>query len=186
MNVFGDWNVPRTRAVGHDDMLDAVSSPNIPNGLGYAFYSIGTFSKRNHINYLTVDGVDPLYGTPSGGVFPLCTGFLNSTPMFSCAGTTPTFANIAEATTESGRFCARSPMQAILRRPVVPAFPAGCRRRRTSHRQAFTTFFLISTVPIPHALPRLWRFLSCTPTTTSAACLRTMEPLPDLLRLTHW
>src|SRR6266567_9101212 len=83
MNVFGDWNVPRTRAVGHDDMLDAVSSPNIPNGLGYAFYSIGTFSKRNHINYLTVDGVDPLYGTPSGGVFPLCTGFINSTPMFS-------------------------------------------------------------------------------------------------------
>ena len=95
MNVMGDWNVPRTRAVGHDDELDAVSSPNIPNGLGYAFYSIGTFSLRDHIKYLTVDGVDPLYATPSGGNFPFCTGFFNSTPAFSCTGATPTFANIA-------------------------------------------------------------------------------------------
>jgi len=95
MNVDGDWNVPRTRAVGHDDMINAVSSPSIPNGLGYAFYSIGTFSRTPGIRYLTIDGVDPLYANPSGGTFPSCSGFVNATPSFGCTGAVPGFANIA-------------------------------------------------------------------------------------------
>jgi hypothetical protein len=85
----------RTRAVGHDDMMNAVASPAIPNGLGYGFYSIGTFSRSPNIRYLTVDGVDPLYATPSGGTFPSCSGFVNSTPAFTCASVSPTFANVA-------------------------------------------------------------------------------------------
>jgi hypothetical protein len=95
MNVAGDWNSFRTRVVGDDDMMNAVSSANIPNGLGYSFYSIGTFSRLPNIRYLNVDGVDPLYATPSGGIFPSCSGFVNSTPAFSCTGAIPTFANVA-------------------------------------------------------------------------------------------
>jgi hypothetical protein len=95
MNVNGDWNVGRTRAVGHDDMINAVNSSSIPNGLGYAFYSLGTFSGIPSLKYLTIDGVDPLYTNPSGGSFPNCSGFVNSTPGFSCSGAIPNFANVA-------------------------------------------------------------------------------------------
>jgi hypothetical protein len=95
MNVQGNWSIPRTRVVGEDDMLNAVSSSNIPNGLGYGFYSLGAYSGLSNVRYLTVDGVDPLYAKLGGGVFPNCSGFVNSTPVFACSGTLPDFGNIA-------------------------------------------------------------------------------------------
>jgi len=44
---------------------------------------------------MTLDGVDPIYATYSGGSFPNCSGFFNTTPAFACTGALPTFANVA-------------------------------------------------------------------------------------------
>ncbi|MGB8260662.1 MAG: hypothetical protein WCE75_09940 [Terracidiphilus sp.] len=67
----------RGRAVGTGEMVKAVNA--VADSLGYAFWGFSNFAGYNNIKYLTVDGVDPLFGTttatanPGGvGVFPTC------------------------------------------------------------------------------------------------------------------
>jgi hypothetical protein len=85
----------RTRAIGTGQEVSAVNSANNPNSLGYAFFGLGTFGGKTNVKYITVDGVDPIYATYSGGALPNCSGFFNTTPAFSCVGALPTFANVA-------------------------------------------------------------------------------------------
>lgn len=86
----------RTRVIGTGEMVSAVNSANNPNSIGYAFWGLGTFGGKANIKYLAVDGADPLYPNyaTSGGNFPSCTGYFNTTPAFSCTGTLPTFDNV--------------------------------------------------------------------------------------------
>ena len=94
------------RAIGTGEMVSSVSSTT--DALGYAFWSVATFSGKTAIRYLTVNGVDPLYqgyavadgGT--GGLFPTCAGSYSSGALtYSCtygSGTTwpaPTFTHVA-------------------------------------------------------------------------------------------
>jgi hypothetical protein len=63
----------RGRTVGAADMINAVY--NTADSLGYAFWGFSSFyGKNDRIKYMTVDGVDPLYDAPSGGILPQCTG----------------------------------------------------------------------------------------------------------------
>jgi hypothetical protein len=53
----------------------AVSEGNsIANAIGFGFWTFSTFANSNasNLNYLTVDGVDPLESAPTGGAFPQC------------------------------------------------------------------------------------------------------------------
>ena len=62
-----------TRAIGTGEMVSAVTS--ITDGLGYAFWGLGSFIGKTGIKYFTLDGVDPLYATYSDGTFPAsCSG----------------------------------------------------------------------------------------------------------------
>ena len=105
----------RTRAIGTGQMVGAVNSANNPDSLGYAFFGLGTFGGKTNIKYMTLDGVDPLYATYSGGAFPNCTGFFNSTPAFSCTGALPTFANVA-----AGNYRTWSVIRAVLYQSYTP------------------------------------------------------------------
>jgi hypothetical protein len=105
----------RTRAIGTGQMVAAVNSANNPNSLGYAFFGLGTFGGKTNVKYMTLDGVDPLYATYSGGSFPNCTGFFNSTPAFSCTGALPTFANVA-----AGNYRTWSVIRAVIYQSYTP------------------------------------------------------------------
>jgi hypothetical protein len=86
----------RTRAIGTGEMVNAVSSSNNPNSIGYAFFGLGTFGGKPNLKYLALDGVDPIYPSYSttNGAFPTCTGFFNTTPAFSCTSALPSFDNV--------------------------------------------------------------------------------------------
>jgi hypothetical protein len=66
----------RSRAIGTGEVVAAIQTQ--PNALGYFFFSFANASKFNGsstVNYLNLDGVDPLGGVgTSGNVFPNCTG----------------------------------------------------------------------------------------------------------------
>jgi hypothetical protein len=123
MWVSGADTATRSRAIGTGDEVKAVSAGNAAinpvDSLGYAFFSLGTFGGVANIKYLNLDGNDPLYATgtnPGGqGVFPLCSGFFNTTPAFSCPGA-PTFANLT-----AGNYKAWSILRAVTASPT----PAG-------------------------------------------------------------
>ena len=66
----------RVRIVGTGDLITAVN--NVPDALGYAFYSVGSFSGKNNLKYLTVNGADPIQATYSGGAFPAGGGTLTN------------------------------------------------------------------------------------------------------------
>jgi hypothetical protein len=105
----------RTRAIGTGQMVNAVNSANNPNSLGYAFFGLGTFGGKANIKYMTLDGVDPINATYSGGTFPNCTGFFNTTPAFSCTGALPTFANVA-----AGNYRTWSVLRAVIYQSYTP------------------------------------------------------------------
>jgi len=62
----------RYRAVGTGDMVSAVKG--MTDSVGYAFWGYGNFSSPSNLKYFTVNGIDPLYASPSGGVFPVKSG----------------------------------------------------------------------------------------------------------------
>jgi hypothetical protein len=108
----------RTRSIGTGQMVKAISSATNPDSIGYAFFGLGTFGNIANIKYLTLDGVDPIYGTYSNGAFPNCTGYFNAAPAFSCpSGSAPTFANVV-----AGNYRVWSVLRAIYYSSyVVPA-----------------------------------------------------------------
>ena len=67
-------NGGRVRIVGTGDLITAVN--NVPDSIGYAFYSVGNFSGKNNLKYLTVNGADPIQAAYSGGAFPAGGGTL--------------------------------------------------------------------------------------------------------------
>jgi hypothetical protein len=101
----------RTRAIGTGEMVNAVSSANNPNSIGYAFFGLGTFGGKPNLKYMTLDGADPLYPNYSStnGAFPACTGFFNATPAFSCTGPLPTYDNV-----KSGSYRIWSTVRAVI------------------------------------------------------------------------
>jgi hypothetical protein len=60
------------RAIGTSEMV--TQAKGIKNAVGYAFWSFSTYAgTTSQLNYLTVDGVDPLVAGGTGGSFPQCT-----------------------------------------------------------------------------------------------------------------
>jgi hypothetical protein len=103
----------RARAIGGGQMANAVN--NIPNGLGYAFWSLGTFGGKANVKYLTVDGVDPLFPAYTTGVGDVgCSGAFNL-GTFACTGTLPTFPNVA-----AGNYRVWSVIRAVVLNSYVP------------------------------------------------------------------
>ncbi len=68
----------RIRAIGTGQLVGGVSG-DATDSLGYAFYSVGNFTGRTSLRYLTVDGADPIQDNYTGG---------------SLTGATVTFRNI--------------------------------------------------------------------------------------------
>jgi hypothetical protein len=61
------------RVIGTGEMVTEAKA--IKNAVGYAFWTFSTFNGTGAtLNYLTVDGVDPLQTAPTGGAFPQCAG----------------------------------------------------------------------------------------------------------------
>jgi len=97
MASTGTSSGTRTRAIGTSEMIGAVTG--VTDGVGYAFWGMGSFIGKTGIKYLTLDGVDPLYATNQTlGAFPSsCSGVGTSTISCTYSGGTwplPTFANI--------------------------------------------------------------------------------------------
>ena len=63
-------NSTRGRVIGTGEMVSTVDAT--ADGIGYSFWGFSNFQNTTHTNYLTVDGVDPLYASPSGGILPKC------------------------------------------------------------------------------------------------------------------
>jgi hypothetical protein len=62
----------RQRVIGTGEMTSELGT--IGNSLGYAFFSFGNVSGIvSTARYVTVDGVDPLYASYTGGTLPTCT-----------------------------------------------------------------------------------------------------------------
>jgi hypothetical protein len=126
MWVAGADTYTRSRAIGTGDLVTAVSvgnaSINPANSLGYAFFSLGTFGGKPNIKYLNLNGNDPIYanGVNPSGAFPLCSGFFNAAPAFSCpAPGLPTFANL-----QAGNYQAWSLIQATTASPTPASVSA--------------------------------------------------------------
>jgi hypothetical protein len=64
----GGW---RKRVIGTGEMVSQVSSSANGDVLGYAFWSTGNFANvQADVRYLTLDGVDPIFPSYSGGSLP--------------------------------------------------------------------------------------------------------------------
>jgi hypothetical protein len=92
--IAGPNGSSRTRGIGTGEVVKATNTndPTVPDAIGYAFWGFSNFAGKSNIEYLTLDGLDPL--GPAGGytgVYPTCSGFANVLP-FSCASVT--FANV--------------------------------------------------------------------------------------------
>jgi hypothetical protein len=97
----------RQRAIGTSEEVKELIATE--DSLGYGFFTFGDFaSAGTSLRYLTVDGVDPLYATYSGGTLPTC----SST---GCAGSV-TFPNLA-----NGSY----PLWALLEVVTAKTVPAG-------------------------------------------------------------
>jgi hypothetical protein len=76
----------RQRVIGTGEMVSEVGA--VSDSLGYAFWSTGNFaSVTSTTKYLTIDGVDPLNFSYTGGFFPTC--------IAPCPGIV-TFAHVAD------------------------------------------------------------------------------------------
>jgi ABC-type phosphate transport system substrate-binding protein len=76
----------RCRAIGTGEMVTAVNATN--DGIGYAFWSFGSFYNKSNLTYLTVGGVDPLFDGPltRGPQSPAAPGAAYTLPQ--CTGAT--------------------------------------------------------------------------------------------------
>jgi hypothetical protein len=71
LNLTAADGATRQRGIGTGEITSEVGL--ISDGLGYAFFSFGNVSGiTTTAKYLTVDGVDPLYASYSGGTLPSC------------------------------------------------------------------------------------------------------------------
>lgn len=62
----------RQRVIGTGEMISELGL--LPDSIGYAFFSFGNVAPDvTTAKYLTVDGVDPLFASYSGGALPTCT-----------------------------------------------------------------------------------------------------------------
>jgi hypothetical protein len=79
--IFTDSNgYTRQRAIGTGESVSAVNGA--ADGIGYAFWGFGNFNGKSYstLRYLPVDGIDPLFATPSAnsggiGYLPQCTSY---------------------------------------------------------------------------------------------------------------
>lgn len=72
LNLTAADGATRQRVIGTGEMTSEVGT--IDDSLGYAFFSFGNVSGiTTTAKYLTVDGVDPLFATYTGGTLPTCT-----------------------------------------------------------------------------------------------------------------
>jgi hypothetical protein len=79
----------RQRAIGTSEEVKELIATE--DAIGYNFFTFGDFSSAGtKLRYLTVNGVDPLFASYSGGTLPTCSSS-------GCAGTV-TFPHIADGT----------------------------------------------------------------------------------------
>lgn len=72
LNITLPDGAKRQRVIGNGQMVSELGL--IPDSIGYGFWSFGNWAPNVTTNrYLTIDGVDPLNATYTGGTFPTCT-----------------------------------------------------------------------------------------------------------------
>jgi ABC-type phosphate transport system substrate-binding protein len=72
LNITLPDGATRKRVIGTGEMVSELGLN--PDSIGYAFWSFGNWAPDvTTARYLTIDGVDPLNATYSGGTFPTCT-----------------------------------------------------------------------------------------------------------------
>jgi ABC-type phosphate transport system substrate-binding protein len=72
LNITLADGAKRQRVVGTGEMVSELGL--LPDSIGYAFWSFGNFAPDvTTARYMTIDGVDPLNATYTGGTFPTCT-----------------------------------------------------------------------------------------------------------------
>lgn len=97
----------RQRAIGTSEEIKELEA--VEDSIGYAFFDFGDFATAGtKLRYLTVNGVDPLFATYSGGSIPTC----SST---GCAGSV-TFPHVSDGT---------YPLWALLELVTAKTVPAG-------------------------------------------------------------
>jgi hypothetical protein len=161
----------RTRAIGTGEMVAAVNSTNNPNSIGYAFWSVGSLAGKTNINYLTLDGADPLYSSysVSNGAFPTCSGAFNL-GTFACTGTLPTFDNV-----KNGGYRAFNIMRAAYYKSYVAPTTG----------PSITTLILAAQdqaeINLPDIVPSVYcANASCSSTTTGLGVFRSHYPIDGL------
>ena len=119
----GGW---RRRVIGTGEMVAQVANSANGDVLGYAFWSTGNFANvQADVRYLTLDGVDPIFPSYSGGTLPPnCTS--------GCAGEV-SFTNVI-----NGSY----PAWTILRIATAKTPPAGVQALLTNAQNA-----AINTIP---------------------------------------
>jgi hypothetical protein len=89
LNLVGPDGSKRQRVIGTGEMISELEV--IPDSIGYLFWSFGNTANLETVaKYLTIDGVDPINQTYTGGIFPTC-------PTPPCAGVV-TFPHILDGT----------------------------------------------------------------------------------------
>jgi len=98
----GGW---RKRVIGTGEMVAQVSASANGDVLGYAFWSTGNFANiQADVRYLTLDGVDPIFPSYSGGTLPPnctsgCAGEVSFTNVINGSYPAWTILRIATSTT---------------------------------------------------------------------------------------
>lgn len=84
---IGNTVSSRYRTIGTAEMVAELQS--MQDAIGYAFWSAGNFTGTSNIKYLTVDGVDPLQNTYTGGTLPQGSALANVTLSHVADGSYP-------------------------------------------------------------------------------------------------
>jgi len=102
-----DSNAKRIRAIGTGEEVPAIvdqqtgqvgSASQAPNGIGYTFWSFGNVKPASgHGHYLTVDGIDPLFNSPTDGTNLAGNYKIPTCPTQPCAQVIP-FTHVQDGT----------------------------------------------------------------------------------------
>jgi ABC-type phosphate transport system substrate-binding protein len=87
------------RVIGTDEMVSEISA--VTDSIGYAFWSAGNFATPTNMKYLTVDGVDPIQDTYTGGTLPTGAALANVTLSHVKDGTYPIWSELRFVSTSS-------------------------------------------------------------------------------------
>jgi hypothetical protein len=97
--TVGTTTGARNRVIGTGEMTAEITA--VQDSIGYAFWSAGNFATPTNMKYLTVDGVDPIQNSYTGGTLPTGAALANVTLSHVADGSYPIWSELRLVSTSA-------------------------------------------------------------------------------------